>query len=254
MSDATASVSLPPGFHLVAHDSLPSTSDEAVALAASGAASGTLVWARSQSKGRGRQDRRWSSPPGNLYLSLILRPEVAPARAAELSFVAAIAVGDCVAALLPDRIVALKWPNDVLVDDAKIAGILLEASSATAGPVEWVVIGIGLNIDRAPDDTPYPATALRSFVEEAPAVETVLGFLAGTLEAQIAVWRNAGFAPIRARWLARARGLGQPVSLSLGAESLTGIFDGLDEDGALLLRIGAARRRITAGDVHFPGR
>ena len=126
---STQRPALPPGFRLAALETVDSTNAEALRRAEAGAPDGTFVWARRQEAGRGRQAKPWSSPAGNLYTSLLLRPACAPARAAELSFVAAVAVADTVADLLGPAgpAVSCKWPNDVLVDGAKISGILLES-------------------------------------------------------------------------------------------------------------------------------
>jgi BirA family biotin operon repressor/biotin-[acetyl-CoA-carboxylase] ligase len=242
---------LPPSFTAVLRDSVGSTSDEAKALAAAGAPHGTLVWAREQTAGRGRLDRQWQSPRGNLYTSCILRPGVAPARAAELGFVAALAVAETVRALLPATVpVALKWPNDVLVDGGKVAGILLEAQSGPNGLVDWLVLGMGINIVAAPENTPYRAVALQPLGAVADA-GMVLELLYGALAERLDDWRDGGFARIRTRWLDRARGLGQQIEVRQGDGIVSGRFVDLDHDGALVLETAEGRRRITTGDVHF---
>ena len=242
---------LPPPFTAVLRDSVGSTSDEAKALAAAGAAHGTLVWALEQTAGRGRLDRQWQSPRGNLYTSCILRPDVTPARAAELGFVAALAVAETVRALLPAAVpVALKWPNDVLVDGGKVAGILLEAQSGPRGAIDWLVLGMGINVVAAPTDTLYRAVALQPLGAVADA-KLVLELLYGALAERLDDWQRSGFAGIRARWLALARGLGQPIQIRQGAEMVEGRFVDLDPDGALVLETSGGRRRITTGDVHF---
>ncbi len=152
---------LPEGFRLHRFDTVGSTNDEAKALARAGAAPGTLVWATEQTAGRGRRGRAWLSPPGNLYLSLVLRPDGAPSRAAQLGFVAALGLGDALAPLLgPALPLSYKWPNDLLVNGKKLAGILLESETSAAGGVDFVVIGIGVNIRSMPDDVEFPATSL----------------------------------------------------------------------------------------------
>jgi len=242
---------LPPPFTAVFHDRIGSTSDEAKAMAAAGAAHGTLVWAREQTAGRGRLDRAWQSPRGNLYTSCILRPDVKPARAAELGFVAAVAMAETVRALLPAAVpVALKWPNDVLVDGGKVAGILLEAQSGPNGMVDWLVLGMGINIVAAPDDTPYRAVALRPQGAVADAA-LVLELLYGALAERLDAWQRDGFAGIRTRWLTLARGLGAPIEVRQGDAIVAGRFVDLDPDGALVLETAGGRRRITTGDVHF---
>jgi BirA family biotin operon repressor/biotin-[acetyl-CoA-carboxylase] ligase len=243
---------LPPPFSLAAHDRVGSTSDEAKILAGNGAPHGRVVWAREQTGGRGRLNRRWVSPRGNLFTSVVLRPQVGPARAAELGFVAAVAVARTIADCLPaSSRVALKWPNDVLVEGAKIAGILLEARSGPVDLVDWVVLGIGINVVAAPDETPYPATCLAQ-QGASSSVAGVLERLIRELGSWVGRWEAEGFAPIRAAWLAQAHGLGETVDIRHGGDPLSGRFLDLDRDGALILETPAGTRRITAGDVHFP--
>jgi BirA family transcriptional regulator, biotin operon repressor / biotin---[acetyl-CoA-carboxylase] ligase len=253
MNEAGGGVpTLPPPFLVLAYDSIASTSDEAKRLAAAGAAHGTLVWALEQTSGRGRLDRQWVSPRGNFFMSAVLRPELPPARAAELGFVAALAVADTIDSFLPaPGRVRLKWPNDVLVDGAKLSGILLEAWSAPTGQVDWVVLGIGVNIVAAPTGTPYPATALHALGGAEPDARAVLERLGTALAARLALWETGGFAPIRRDWLARARGLGEAIEIRHGGEPVVGRFLDLDLDGALVLETDSGLRRITAGDVHF---
>ncbi|MEA2756696.1 MAG: BirA family transcriptional regulator [Aliidongia sp.] len=245
--------SLPPPFSLVAYDRLGSTSDEAKMLAANGAGHGTVVWALEQTGGRGRLDRSWISPRGNLFVSAILRPDAMPAQAAELSFVAALAVTEAVESFLPDTAkVTLKWPNDVLVDNGKLAGILLEARSGPAGLVDWVVLGIGVNIAEAPAGTSYPTVCLGGLSGAIPSVGAVLARLVQALASWLECWDRRGFAPIRAAWLDRAHGLGERLEIRHGGEPVIGRFLDLDLDGALLLETPSGVRRVTAGDVHFP--
>src|SRR5206468_1374206 len=139
-------------------DRIGSTNDEATALARAGAGSGTLVWAAEQNTGRGRRGRSWRSPPGNLYLSLVQRPECSPASAAQLGFVAALGLGDAITelGLRP----SYKWPNDVLVNRRKLAGILLESEMTAGGGLDFVVIGVGVNIAVAPEGVEFPTTSL----------------------------------------------------------------------------------------------
>lgn len=233
---------LPDGWTLVALETVGSTNDEAARLAESGAAEGTVVWAREQTGGRGRRGRRWSSPVGNLYSSTILRPECAAAQAAELGFVAALAVADMVPA---GRQVRVKWPNDVLVDGGKIAGILLESAVADGGRVLHVVAGIGVNVGFAPQlpDMRYPGAALGGTVESA--LET----LAAALARRLAEWRREGFATVRAAWLAQAGPLGAEVDVKLGEGLVRGRFAGLDREGALLLDTADGPRRIVSGEL-----
>lgn len=248
----TGQPTLPPFFRLVALDSIDSTNLEALRLARSGAAEGTIVWAREQTSGRGRRGRQWTSPPGNLYLSLLLRPSVRPAEAAGLGFLGAIALAEVLSGLLPgERAIRCKWPNDVMVDCAKIAGILLEAEAiGAAAPV--LVLGIGVNVESHPEGLAYPVTSTIAAGGKI-GVEGLLERLAERLLHWYALWKRAGFAPIRERWLQIAAGLGEAVELRLDGQIVRGRFAALDPLGALLLELpDGGRRLVTAGDVFYP--
>lgn len=230
--------------------SVVSTNDEAKRLAAADAPEGTWVVAEEQTGGRGRRGRAWTSPPGNLYASLLLRPP-GPARAlTALSFVAAVAVGEALLTLSGTLPVAYKWPNDVLVGGRKVAGILLESG----GTPIWVVVGIGLNVAHHPDDLQRPATSLAAAGLQV-SVDTAMAALGRALENTYLRWRELGFEPVRQAWLARAVGLGEPIVVRLPDRELRGRFAALDHDGALLLdQADGQRLRIDAGDVFLPGR
>jgi BirA family biotin operon repressor/biotin-[acetyl-CoA-carboxylase] ligase len=243
---------LPESFRLHHYKTLGSTNDEAKALARAGAPEGTLVWADEQTAGRGRRGRVWLSPPGNLYLSLVLRPDGAPPRAAQLSFVAAVGLGDALTALVGPAVrLRYKWPNDLLADDRKLAGILLESENASSDRVDFVVVGIGVNIVVAPDNVEYPATSLAAEGIAGVTPPLVLGAFARHFDTWARRWRTDGFAPVRAAWLARASGLGDKVRVRLERTTFCGRFLDLDADGALVLEGSEGRRRIAAGVV-FP--
>jgi BirA family biotin operon repressor/biotin-[acetyl-CoA-carboxylase] ligase len=241
---------LPAPLRLLGYDSLGSTNDEAKRLAAEGAAAWTVVWARAQSAGRGRRQRPWVSQPGNLFVSVLLRPPGPAVAVAQLGFAAALAVGDTLAPLLaePGRL-RYKWPNDVLVGGRKIAGILLESAAARDG-VDWLVAGIGVNIASHPAEAATPATSLAALGATAD-LETVLAALLTAFHAWAGRWESEGFEPLRRAWLERAQGLGHAIGVRLERESFTGRFVDLDRDGALLVETDAGRRRIAAGEV-FP--
>ncbi|MGH6974690.1 MAG: biotin--[acetyl-CoA-carboxylase] ligase [Stellaceae bacterium] len=242
---------LPPFFRLAAFDTLASTSDEARRRARDDAPEGTLVTARAQTAGRGRQGRIWVSPPGNLHVSLVLRPDAHIARAAQLGFAAGLAVADATHAFAPKAAITLKWPNDVLLDGRKAAGILLESEGDAAGRVAFVVIGIGVNLAASPADTEFPATSLKTVTSTAPTPEAFLAALAPAFALWYERWRAEGFAALRRVWLERAAGLGQALRARLPGETVEGRFAGLDDDGLLLLDAPGGQRRIAAGDV-FP--
>lgn len=225
------------------HDKIGSTNDEARRLAAEGAPHGMVVQANEQTSGRGRLSRSWYSPPGNLYVSILLRTGQPGARAAELSFLAALAVADTVEALLPRQVRArLKWPNDVLINGAKIAGILLEQIDETT------IMGIGLNVLLAPSNATYRTTTIVANGGVA-SVDGARDLLLDRIGQHLSVWQADGFAPIRAEWLSRSYPLGAAVRTSLAGEPVAGHFAGLDPDGALLLDTPHGRQRIVAGDV-----
>ena len=230
-------------FHIQHHERIGSTNDEVRRLAASGAPHGTVVHADEQVAGRGRFGRTWFSPPGNLYLSVLLRLDLPPARGPELSFVTAITVADAVDALLPKQNRAtLKWPNDVLVNDGKIAGILIESVD------DAQIIGIGVNVLEAPRNAPYKTSTLVG----AGGIATVDGardILLDGLAKHLESWTEHGFEPIRAAWLARAHPIGTPLRASIGGRTEEGVFAGLDEGGAMLLDTAEGRKRIVAADV-----
>ena len=237
---------LHPFFRLSAHEELASTNDEALARARRGAPEGTLILADTQTAGRGRRGRRWESPAGNLYLSIILRPPEGVAGATAVGFAAALAVRAALVAGLPsDRRVELKWPNDVLIDGAKAAGLLIEAAE------DALVLGVGINILQHPSGTPYPATSLQD-AGGSSTREDVLSAFCAAFKACYDDYRRDGFAPIRAAWLAQARGIGGPVSLQIDGARFDGIFRDIDTGGALVLDLGASGvKTITAGDVSF---
>jgi BirA family transcriptional regulator, biotin operon repressor / biotin---[acetyl-CoA-carboxylase] ligase len=243
---------LPAFFSLEAFDSIGSTNEEALARARTGAPEGTILWAKQQTGGRGRRGRSWSSPPGNLYVSLLLRPAVPPAEAAQLGFVAAVGMAEALHAALPAaRRLSCKWPNDLLIDGAKTAGILPEAEAAERN-VEALVLGMGINVESHPADTPYRATSLRAAGSQVT-VEALLESLAERLLAWYRRWQGDGFAPVRARWLDFAQGLGEPIEVRLESATLKGRFAALDRTGALDLELADGRHRlVTAGDVFYP--
>ncbi len=246
--------SLPSVYRLVTLDAVDSTNAEAKRLAAEGeekAPDGTLVWAKEQTDGRGRRGRKWHSPPGNLYCSLIMRPDVAAAKAAELSFVAGLAVFDALGSVgEPGHQVHLKWPNDILLNDNKVAGLLLETETGGSEIPDWIILGLGVNVGVFPGDTDFPATSFRAEQWAATEVDFLESFCRHFM-VWAGKWLEEGFAPIRKNWLQRCYGLGEEIEVRLDNETVKGVFIDLDEDGALVLKTADGERRITAGDVFF---
>ncbi len=221
------------------------------------------VWFASlrQTAGRGRRGRPWETPPGNLAASLMIVPECEPAIAATLGFVAGVALNRALAATLPAGLVrhgidgaeriALKWPNDVLADGAKLAGILLEAQKRPDGR-HAVVIGFGVNIVSAPTGLPYPATSLSDLGAAVPA-ETLFSALAEEWVVAYELWDHGGnVGDILRLWRASAAGIGAEVAVSRDGDVVRGIFESIDDAGRLIVRANDNRCiAITAGDVHF---
>lgn len=214
------------------------------------------IMARRQTAGRGRRGRVWTDPPGNFAASLVLRPEGGPADAARLSFVAALAVHDALRAVCGPRLnVALKWPNDVLLNGGKLSGILLE-SVGTGGIVQSLVIGIGVNLGDVPGTVEPGAirpVSLRGETGLCVAPEELLDALAPSFDGWRRQMRDYGFAPIRTAWLARAARLGETITARTGTTETTGRFDGIDETGALILTGPRGKQAIPAADIYFSG-
>jgi len=251
-----AEVNLPSGYNLRTHVEIDSTNEEARRLASSGEAGPTWIVTESQTAGRGRRGRTWVSPVGNLMCTLLMRPGCSPAKAAELSFVAGLALHAAASSLMPPEFVdtiTLKWPNDLLIDGKKASGILLESESDGSAHVAWLAIGIGLNLAHFPDDTPYPATSIAAECGRTPSIEQALSALATSFEHWVRLWQAPdGFEAIRRAWLARARGVGQVITVRLSNEEIEGTFEDLASDGALQLRLtDHSLRSVSAGDVFF---
>lgn len=240
------------GLRLEVFDRLGSTNDEAGERVRNGDPGGLWIMAREQGAGRGRHGRVWQSPPGNLYASLLLVNPCPPAIAPQIGFVAGVAVHDAVSRLggYPAGRLLLKWPNDLLLDGAKLTGILVEGSVHAGGP-SAVIVGCGINLRHYPPGTPYPATSLaEQGVDVSP--DSAMAVLADAMDAALETWQGgAGFAEVRRLWLARARGIGGPITVRHPSGERSGIFVDIDSDGALLLDEQGRRTRIDAGDVFF---
>ncbi len=236
-------------WRLHTHDSLPSTQDACRALAEAGEPGRVAVRAERQTHGRGTQGRGWMSPPGNLSLSVLLRPATAAAGSGQWGLLAAVALAEAVAAALPATVrPTLKWPNDVLVAGAKLGGILVEAAARPDAGLEWLVIGFGVNLASAPD---VPGRAVTAVALHAPAPQPA-AFAAALLE-RLDHWdalrRGHGFVPVRSAWLAHGPAIGTGLQLRRAEATVTGRFAGLGEDGTLLLDSGGAVRAFASGEV-----
>lgn len=235
------------------YETLGSTNAEALVRARAGVRGPLWITAEAQSGGRGRRGKSWVSPPGNLYATLLLTEPSPPSLAPQLSFVAGLAVHDAVAACAPGLApkLRLKWPNDVLLDGRKLSGMLIEAESQ---PRFSLAIGIGVNCVSHPLDTGYGATDLQAN-NVAIAAQDLLPRLAAAMSARVEQWAaGAGFATIRSDWLARAASLGETILVRLPERELTGIFEGIDADGRLLLVTpDKTTETVAAGDIFALG-
>ena len=213
----------------------------------------TWIVAKTQTAGRGRRGRAWVAPEGNLNATLVFHPAAAPAEAARRSFLAANALYQALSIYVPAESLSLKWPNDVLLSGGKVAGILLESSGQ--GPfVDWLSIGIGVNLRRTPAGVPDAAFAPTSVFEETEVDIAPLDFLSTLADAyatQEAKLMRLGFDRIRDDWMANAARLGEVITARTGREDMTGIFDSIDREGNLVLITGTGPRAISAADVFF---
>ncbi|HEX2593482.1 MAG TPA: biotin--[acetyl-CoA-carboxylase] ligase [Rhizomicrobium sp.] len=245
-------IAWPQGYGLRHFEVIDSTNEEARRLANGGQVDPVWIAADRQTAGRGRRGRQWESPIGNLAATLLIAPGRPAAECAQLSFVAALAGSDTAHFFAPDAEVRVKWPNDVLVGGRKIAGILLESASTGGEQPQWLAIGIGMNLAEYPPDTEFPATALSALGVVVPKPRDALAKLAASWAGWYDIWQDHGFGPIRDAWLMRAANLGGRIRARLQTEETTGVFEGIDGTGALLLRESIDRvRTIAAGEVFF---
>jgi BirA family biotin operon repressor/biotin-[acetyl-CoA-carboxylase] ligase len=236
------------GVRHIAYETLGSTNAEALTLARAGERGPLWITASSQSAGRGRRGSAWASPPGNLYASLLLSEPSPKPLAPQLSFVAALALHDALCDCAPrlGPLFKVKWPNDLLLGPDKLAGILIEGES---GPAFAVVIGFGVNCTNHPRDTVFPANNL-SLAGALVTPEALFAALSAAMLRRLAQWQSgAGFATIRADWLARAAGLGEDIRVRLPERELRGRFHGLDEGGRLQVEQPSGLATVTAGEV-----
>ena len=249
------------GYRLAAFDKIGSTNTEAMARARDGERGPVWFVTSEQTAGRGRRNRPWIAPRGNLASSILEVIDVTPAVAATLGFAAGLALEAALrrvsieaslrAAGSDEMKFTLKWPNDVLAGRQKLAGINLEAEAAADGRLA-VVVGIGTNVIAAPEGTPTPATSLAALGVHIGA-EELFAELSDAWTEFRGLWDNGrGFGEIRSLWLERATGLGQPVAVQTSGAAVEGIFDTIDDTGCMIVRTPIGKRvPISAGDVYF---
>ena len=247
-------------------DTLDSTSAEARRRAGEAAHGPQWFVALRQTAGYGRRGRAWRQEEGDFAGSLLFAPDAASGAArerfGELSFVAALAVHAVLEGVAAKGAVRIKWPNDILIDGAKVSGLLLEMVETAAfgrhgSPA--LILGVGVNVVTSPEDAPYPATRLIDHLDaggETRALKELAPLeMARRLDAafwlQYDRWLAEGFAPLRAAWLDRAAGLGAPITVRMPTETVEGVFADLDAAGRLVLHMRTGTRKISAGDVFF---
>jgi BirA family biotin operon repressor/biotin-[acetyl-CoA-carboxylase] ligase len=249
------------GYRLTSLAVTGSTNEDALQAARDGDPGRLWVVAAEQQAGRGRHGRQWASPPGNLYASLLLMDPCEPAEAPQLGFVAGLALHRAIESVTGSGAprLALKWPNDLLLDGAKVSGLLLEGHRIGPAGSLAVVVGCGVNVASAPSGTPYPAASLQA-VRPGLTRETLFPALAASFAQCFADWQEArrarasdAFAATRRLWLERAAGLGTAVALRLPSGERRGLFRGLDRAGRLELETDRGVELIDAGDLYFPG-
>ena len=246
---ASAAASLPEGWRVQVHAALPSTSDALIRLAEAGEGEGLAVLAHRQTAGRGREGRAWTSPEGNLHLSVLLRPDGPARQAMRWPLLAGVALAEAAAELDPEpAALRLKWPNDLLRHGAKVAGILAESALAPGDPprLAWLVLGFGVNLRAAPALPDGRPTATLPIAEPP---EAFAARLIRRLDHWRAIQAARGFAPVRAAWAALGPEPGETLAVRAGTVSLPGRYAGLAEDGGLLLDTPEGRRHIIAGEV-----
>jgi len=257
------------GFRLTAFDSIGSTNTEAAAAAMAGDPGNSWFAALQQTAGRGRRGRQWETPHGNLAASLLLRPDADASVVATLGFVAGVALNGALSEVLPGARmkvgidgadgdgpsgparIALKWPNDVLADGAKLAGILLEAQTGPGGaPV--ITIGFGVNVVAAPQGLPYPAVSIAD-LDVAPDAAVIFEALTEHWVSAYALWNNGrGVQAVLAEWRQSAAGIGAEVAINMDGTVVRGVFETIDDAGRLIVKMDDGQRvPIAAGDVHF---
>ena len=250
--DDTGHAPWPEGYGRVILDSVDSTMAEAARRAAN-IDRPTWIMAKIQTAARGRRGRPWIVPPGNLNATLIFRPEATPLEAAKRSFLAANALFQALAIYVPSEKLALKWPNDVLLNGGKVAGILLESSGA-GGQVDWLSIGIGVNLAHVPQgvtNAAFAPVSVKSAGGDTVTPEDFLTKLASAFAAQEEKLKTHGFDRIREDWLKHAARLGEQISATIGQETISGTFDTIDQGGNLVLITAKGPRAIAAAEVHF---
>ena len=246
------------GYRINCYDTLASTNDEALRRAHAGDRGKLWILAGQQTGGRGRQGRSWSSPPGNVYASLLLIDPAPPAVAPQLGLVAGVALSDALRGCTSAQVsLTIKWPNDILHRGSKLAGILVEGVRCRDGRFACV-LGFGVNRSSHPSDLPYVATDLFAVSDLRPSLDALVAALSASVDALLRLWdRGRGFAAVRDRWLAGALPAGTPMTVGTRCGKAEGCFRTIDGQGRLVLGGADGDKVSEAGDVFLmdqPGR
>jgi BirA family biotin operon repressor/biotin-[acetyl-CoA-carboxylase] ligase len=236
-------------FEIVRFSSIDSTSSEAFRRLEAGARAPFVIVADQQSAGRGTHGRNWISPPGNLYASIVTFPGVSVGRAGELAFVAGVAARETLCRFLDPGTIRLKWPNDLVVADAKIGGILTE-TTLERECIAACVAGIGINVASAPLNAAYPVTSIADHGTPATRDE-VFDVLLAQFDAMHSLWLQDGFEPIRRRWTESAWRLNENISFETGGVTATGRFEGINEYGSAVLHTHSGLQHYSSGRMNY---
>ena len=240
---ASSKPALPESYRLIDFDTVDSTNAEALRRMRLGVGDGTVIWSREQTKGRGRRGRDWLSGEGNLYMTIVVSG-AGMENAGHLSLVTAVAVGNALARVGADP--RYKWPNDILLGGKKAGGILIEAASG------MFAVGLGLNLLTAPKSDGFVATSFSAETHKRWDPANAVRALIWSFDAACKRLAESGFEPIRGDWIARAHGIGEPVTARLPKSSVKGTFLGIDAEGGLILETEPGKTRtITAGEIYF---
>lgn len=242
----------PKGVGLLRLDDVDSTNEEARRRAAAGETGPVWIVAKQQSRGKGRQGRVWAAAPGNLYATLLMRPPVNSAVASLLSFAACLSVASFFEG--EGLTTSLKWPNDALLNGGKAAGVLLEGGG-TGGALDWLAIGIGVNLTTHPERDAlaiHPPTSVLAETGRTVLADDAMIAIAAAFDHWSTILFRDGFAPLRDAWLGRAINLGKRIQARMPDETVDGVFEDVDDAGALILRTPRGKRRLHAADIYFP--
>lgn len=232
-------------------ETIGSTNSRAWELGQEGAFHGEVVVAEHQTEGRGRRGRAWASPKGaNLYFSVVLRPDLPPSRAPEVTLLAAVAL--CETLREAGAEATIKWPNDIQIGDKKVAGVLTELC-AEADRIDFIVLGVGVNLNASLEDFPVEVAQVATSLMLARGQRVPRALFTAALWTRLEQWTDRwieeGFAPVRAAWRALSSTLGEEVLVRSEGSELRGVAEDIDESGALLVRVDGSLERVLAGDV-----